>query len=56
MTGRPRLLKRSPGSSAGNSSSFKRRSLKLKKPSDRRSRTRSSTCGDYEDSISDAGT
>ncbi|XP_042902932.1 protein unc-80 homolog [Parasteatoda tepidariorum] len=51
LTGRPRLLRRGLGSSAGNSSSFKRRSLKLKKPSERRSRARSSTFAEDEEDI-----
>ncbi|GIX99042.1 protein unc-80 homolog [Caerostris extrusa] len=49
--GRPRLLRRGLGSSAGNSSSFKRRSLKLKKPSERRNRARSSTFAEDEEDI-----
>ncbi|XP_054724860.1 protein unc-80 homolog [Uloborus diversus] len=49
--GRSRLLRRGPGSTAGNSSSFKRRSLKLKKPSERRSRARSSTFAEDEEDI-----
>ncbi|CAN7996167.1 unnamed protein product, partial [Ixodes pacificus] len=41
--GRPHLLRRAGGSCAGHNSSFKRCSLKLKKPGDRKSRARSST-------------
>lgn len=41
--GRPHLLRRTGGSTAGHNSSFKRCSLKLKKPGDRKSRARSST-------------
>ncbi|XP_064455968.1 protein unc-80 homolog isoform X2 [Ornithodoros turicata] len=47
--GRPHLLRRAGGSSAGHNSSFKRCSLKLKKPGDRKSRARSSTFAEDEE-------
>ncbi|KAG8197196.1 hypothetical protein JTE90_011351 [Oedothorax gibbosus] len=51
--GRPRLLRRGLGSTAGTSSSFKR-SLKLKKPSEKRNRTRSSTFAEDEEDVAAA--
>lgn len=47
--GRPHLLRRTGGSTAGHNSSFKRCSLKLKKPGDRKSRARSSTFAEDEE-------
>ncbi|KAM7300742.1 protein unc-80 homolog [Ixodes scapularis] len=47
--GRPHLLRRAGGSCAGHNSSFKRCSLKLKKPGDRKSRARSSTFAEDEE-------
>ncbi|XP_022249198.1 protein unc-80 homolog isoform X2 [Limulus polyphemus] len=47
--GRTHLLRRTPGSAPCHNSSFKRRSLKLKKPVDRKNRPRSSTFAEDDD-------